>query len=242
MQDPARASRVQRGTGLTVGSWFRIDSTLVLSLLRTTESPPVNPPLPDHELARRVIAREPVACEVFVERMRCVPRIVDAMNRAAGRPLDADEAQDLAQHTITEVLAQLPRFPADGILDRWVFCFCRNAFLNRVRKHWRRAAAPLDSVAEPTRVDESPDELLDIALFHDAFATLSPDDRALIEAKNLDDLTFDEIARRWGIPASTLKTRHRVAMDRLRRRLGPKFGHVQDDGPAPLHEHGEDSA
>ena len=57
-----------------------------------------------------------------------------------------------------------------------------------------------------------------------------------------DILTFDEIARRWGIPASTLKTRHRVAMDRLRRRLGPKFGHVQDDGPAPLHEHGEDSA
>ncbi|MBK6941414.1 MAG: sigma-70 family RNA polymerase sigma factor [Planctomycetes bacterium] len=172
-----------------------------------------------------------------------MPRIVDAMNRAAGRPLDSDDTADLAQHTITEILAHLPQFPPDGILDRWVFCFCRNSFLNRVRRHWRHAATPLDAVAEPSQLDPSRDEMLDIALFHEAFALLSADERALIEAKNLDDLTFDEIARRWNIPASTLKTRHGVAMDRLRRRLGPKFGHNPGERPGNHGDvRGEDSA
>ncbi len=230
MQDPRRAALSAREPGSAFTHWFPVDPTVVKFLFESSRSQPVNPPLPDHDLVRRVIAREPIACEAFVERMRCVTRIVDAMNRASGRPLDSDESQDLAQQAITEILVHLPQFPPGGVLDRWVFCFCRNVFLNRVRKHWRRAASPLDAVTEPAQDDPTRDDLLDIAVFHEAFACLSPDDRALIEARHLDELTFDEIARRWNIPASTLKTRHGAAMHRLRRRLAPKFGYHPDDG------------
>jgi RNA polymerase sigma-70 factor (ECF subfamily) len=56
-----------------------------------------------------------------------------------------------------------------------------------------------------------------------ALAELPPDQRAAVELAYYDGLTYTQVARVLGIPEGTAKSRLRLAMTRLRARLGDEM-------------------
>jgi DNA-directed RNA polymerase specialized sigma24 family protein len=180
-------------------------------------------PTADYELVQRVARRDPDAAEAFLDRVRCVPRILEALNRASGRPLQSHDLDDLGQHVLAEMLGKLGAFPRNGIVDRWAYHFCVYSFFNRVRKLRRTTASRLTAGNEPADGLAPRLELLDVGLMHAAVEALPADERALFVAKALDGVTFDELARRSATSANTLKTWYYAIVSRLRAKLAPQF-------------------
>jgi len=52
-----------------------------------------------------------------------------------------------------------------------------------------------------------------------ALAALNPEQRRMVEAAYMGDLTHAEISDRTGLPLGTVKSRIRLALDRLRHEL-----------------------
>lgn len=87
----------------------------------------------------------------------------------------------------------------------------------RRRAHDALAAQPADLFAPSAG---PADEDLR-TLITEALGELPPDQRAVVQLKLWEDLTFDAIARVLDIPLNTAASRYRYAMDKLRARLRP---------------------
>jgi len=96
----------------------------------------------------------------------------------------------------------------------------RNACFDALRRRRRDYAGPgsgpplLEPVAPSTHDDER------IAL-EDALRSVPPEQREVIHMKVYEGMTFDEIARRTGVPLNTVASRYRYALAKLRERLKP---------------------
>ncbi|MBK6941409.1 MAG: sigma-70 family RNA polymerase sigma factor [Planctomycetes bacterium] len=183
--------------------------------------------LSDFDVIQRVLERQPAATDEFLARVGCVPRILEALNRTSGRPLQSHDVEDLAQHVFAEMMRRLREFPPDGILDRWAYHFCTYSFLNRVRALRRSPTLQLDASHDPPSGPAPDDELLDIGQFHAALAELSAEQRDLVLAKVVEGRTFEEIGLRTKRSPNTLKSWYYASIERLRVRLAPKFGDTE---------------
>ena len=73
---------------------------------------------PQAELAfvRAYLENPATVNERFSERMKCVPRILAALNAKMGRPLDEHDLADLSQDTVVLVLQKLDQYAAKAPL------------------------------------------------------------------------------------------------------------------------------
>jgi RNA polymerase sigma-70 factor (ECF subfamily) len=196
----------------------------------------------DLELVRRVLAGGADAVERFVERMRCVPRILGARNARAGRPLTPEELADLAQEIFALLWRKLPEFRGEARVEAWVYPFCLLQFMNQVRKKTRRpASVPITELdadprggasGTPGRGESSGGgfadgtgalDPLDATEVHEALDRLGEAERAVIRMKQFDGATFEDIATRLDIPINTAKTRYYRGLTKLRATLAPRF-------------------
>ncbi|MGB3407388.1 MAG: sigma-70 family RNA polymerase sigma factor [Jannaschia sp.] len=107
--------------------------------------------------------------------------------------------------------------PTRATVSTWLFTIARNRKIDLIRKTRRPEPEelPWGPQAEPEQADV-------IALKQDsqrlaeAVATLPPKQRDLIERAFFGDLTHSEIATQTGLPLGTIKSRIRLAIDRLR--------------------------
>jgi len=60
-----------------------------------------------------------------------------------------------------------------------------------------------------------------------ALGTLPPEQRAVVQLKIWEGMTFDAIAEALGIPLNTAASRYRYAMDKLRGRLRPLYDELR---------------
>jgi RNA polymerase sigma-70 factor (ECF subfamily) len=183
--------------------------------------PPDEEPGSDAELVRGALRGEEAAIELLVERLRCVPRILSAINRRHGGLLDAHDLADLAQDTIVLVWRKLGSFQAPGTLDTWAYGIalreCMNALRRKLRPTARTdsaAGGAAFEIAAPPVADP-----LEHAELGDFLAELAPEEQAVIRLKHEDGLTFEEIGLRLGIPPNTAKTRHYRGLRTLEARL-----------------------
>lgn len=174
------------------------------------------------DLIRRVLAADPAARAEFVERMRCVPRILAHSNGTCGRQLNPDELDDLAQDVFRRVWSKLAEFEGHAALETWVYHFCVLGFLNAAREKRRRSrsAQTADEQGAEERI-EAPAaagtfERMDAPQVHAALERLDREDRVVIELKVFSEMTFEEIASALGISANTAKSRHYRGLERLR--------------------------
>lgn len=182
---------------------------------------------PDLRLVRAARAGDPAAVERFVERMRCVPRILAAKNARLARPLRSDELADLAQEVFAAVWSRLEEFEGRSALESWVYAFCALNLLRSARRGRGPTPGPHgapDALAAPA--PESALDPLDEEHLHAALAQLAPEEAEAVALKQLDELTFDAIAARLGVSANTVKTRYYRGLVGLRRRLLPLFKEV----------------
>jgi RNA polymerase sigma factor (sigma-70 family) len=134
---------------------------------------------------------------------------------------DASSAEECAQDVMATLWHKSAQFdPARAGLTTWVYTIARNRRIDQ----FRRARRP-----EPEMIDWGPDEVVDQAdifeaaqetdrLVH-ALAQLPEKQRALIQRAYYGDLSHSEIAAETGLPLGTIKSRIRLALDRLRRTM-----------------------
>ena len=134
---------------------------------------------------------------------------------------DAAFAEELAQDVMVTVWHKAAQFdPARASLSTWIFTIARNRRID----HFRRTRRP-----EPEDLDWGANEEPDAADIYQtaeetrrlgaALTTLPEAQRALIERAYYGDLSHSEIAAQTGLPLGTIKSRIRLALERLRQTM-----------------------
>jgi RNA polymerase sigma-70 factor (ECF subfamily) len=191
----------------------------------------------DLELVRRVLSGGSggaQALESFIERMRCVPRMLAAKNARLGHLLGAEELEDLAQDTLVSIWRRLDSFAGLATLETWAYTFCQLELANRLRARERRqrgvgGARELGHEAWVDGGEPRHDVLrtaFDYEHLHLAIERVGADDADVLRLKHFEELTFDEIGARLAISPNTAKTRYYRGIDRLRELLEPQHKEV----------------
>ncbi len=182
-------------------------------------------PTEDAELIARARNGDVAAYEELVRRYQ------DVALRTAYVVCPETDADDAVQEAFLKAYAALSRFRVDAPFRPWLLRIVANEARNRRRSAGRRAglAQRVGDAAGP-RVEPSPeatflaDETRTALLA--AINGLRDEDREVIGARYLLDLSEAETAEALGIPKGTVKSRTSRALDRLRQRFD-----VVDGGP-----------
>ena len=143
------------------------------------------------------------------------PRVKSFLMRSGANP-------DLAEECTQEVMATLWNKahmfdPTKASVSTWVFTIARNRKIDMLRKQRRPEPEdlPWGPEAEPDQVEamglQQETEQLGRAL-----SALPEEQRKLIERAYFGELSHSEIAAETGLPLGTIKSRIRLALDRLR--------------------------
>ncbi len=134
----------------------------------------------------------------------------------------ADIAEDVAQEVMATLWRKAHLFdPARASVSTWVFTIARNKRIDLIRKERRPEPEdlPWGPEAEPDQ-DEALALQEDCERLGEALAALPEKQKDLIRRAYFGDLTHREIAEQTGLPLGTIKSRIRLALDRLRHAMG----------------------
>jgi RNA polymerase sigma-70 factor (ECF subfamily) len=131
----------------------------------------------------------------------------------------AAEAEEMAQEAFLRAHRSLPEFRGDAKLSTWLYAIVSRLCLNRLasgdRKAVRHGEEVLLRVADPRRGPEAGAERGELeAALHRAIAELSEERRVVVILRDLEGLSYEEIAEALGIGLGTVRSRlHRARMD-----------------------------
>jgi RNA polymerase sigma-70 factor (ECF subfamily) len=139
-----------------------------------------------------------------------------------------DDVEDVVEETFWQAWRQADRYEAArGAVQTWLLTIARSRALDRVRSMKRLREEPLEgengdvlaqTAAEgDSGMDAESSERRTIVLA--ALDELPPEQREALELGYFGGLSQSEIAERTGQPLGTIKTRMRLAMQKLRGRL-----------------------
>lgn len=193
------------------------------------------PPLPtvtqsDQGLVARVAQGDESALERLYEMYSAA--LYAVAYRISGERSDAEE---IVLDSFSQAWREAPRFQADrGSAIAWLTMICRSRALDLIRARGRRAnVVTKAAAAEPDttpgmgtpepRTDRDVERLERRQVVAEALMSLSPPQREAVTLAYYEGLSHSEIAERLGEPLGTVKTRVRLAMQRLRESLRPYY-------------------
>ncbi len=181
------------------------------------------------------VNRQNKTCDARTEWVSHVRRIRDTQDQVAFAELfqhfaprikafliksgsDATLAEECAQEVMATLWHKAHLFdPSRATVATWVFTIARNKRIDVLRK--QRRPEPQDLWWGPEAEPEQEDVLVlqqETAQLRSAMAALPEAQRQLIEKAYFGDLSHREIASQTGLPLGTIKSRIRLALDRLR--------------------------
>lgn len=176
---------------------------------------------------RRCVAGEEAACATLVaDHQRMVFQLAYHLLG------DVEEARDLSQDVFLQVFRTLDRFRGQSALRTWIYRIAVN--LTRNRQRWWRRRMRASQVSLDAHVERhGPDVLRDAsatpevrlrrqetaARVRHALDGLPFEQRTAIVLREMDGLSYDEIAFSLGIAVGTVKSRLTRAREALRERL-----------------------
>lgn len=139
-----------------------------------------------------------------------------------------DEAMDLAQETFMKAWQALPRWQPRAQFRTWLFQIARNGALDVLRRRGAVEFVPIEDEPVAVAQDPGPDEQLDTReryrLLEAALQRLPAEHREILLLREIESLSYAEIAVALGIQEGTVKSRiarARVALlARYRRATG----------------------
>lgn len=146
------------------------------------------------------------------------PRLRAMLARSGCRGATAD---DIVQDAMLRVWHKAHQFdPARASASAWVYRIARNRHVDVIRKTGR-------PVPEALKVEDAPETDAGASLALDqearrlrgALEGLSDDQRKVIEQAYMGELSHSEISERTGLPLGTIKSRIRLALEKLRHDL-----------------------
>ncbi len=193
----------------------RSETDLSVARQRTTGSE-------DEQLAAALRRREPSAMEVLFERLS--RQAFGLAYRILG---DSAAAEDAVQEAFLTVWRQADRIDIRrGRLSSFVLTLVHNKSIDaiRARKGIRPGSSPDLSLIEV----EGPDvvdrvfQRMGAQEIRQALAGLPDDQRRAVEMAYFEGMTHVDISEALGLPLGTVKSRLRLALDKLRVALGPR--------------------
>lgn len=145
---------------------------------------------------------------------RCSDKVYALMVRIVGR----QDADDLTQHVFLKTFQKLQQFNRQSKLETWLHRLATNEALQHLRRRQRRSTAPLFD--EPTAVGV--DRIVvreEYQLLEEAMSQLEPELRVVLVLKEVERLSYQEIAASLGIPEGTVGSRLTRARKELRTEL-----------------------
>jgi RNA polymerase sigma-70 factor (ECF subfamily) len=146
-----------------------------------------------------------------------VPRVKAFMMRQGA---DATTAEDLAQETLLTVWRKAEMYSDDkGSATTWIFTIARNLRIDRLRREIAWQPIP-EGAEEEASEDPSPDEEVSERerrqKVRTVIAGLPPDQKEVVMLSYIEGLSHSEIADRLGLPLGTVKSRMRLAYQKIR--------------------------
>lgn len=131
---------------------------------------------------------------------------------------DPSLAEECSQDVMAALWHKAHQFdPARASVATWIFTIARNRKIDILRK--QRRPEPEDLTWGPEEEPDQTDVLTlqqETEILGTALAELPQAQRELIEKAYFGDLTHSEIAAQTGLPLGTIKSRIRLALERLR--------------------------
>lgn len=167
----------------------------------------------DEDLARRFVAGDQEAFDLLVHRHR--DGIYRFVRWHLGGP--AGEAEDVTQDVLIEVYRCLPRYEGRSRLRTWMLALAHNLCRRSRRASCgaRRALVPDETADEALRTVADADADLDALLarrelqaqVRSAIESLGPQHRDVLLLREIEGLSYHEIARILQIPPGTVRSR-----------------------------------
>jgi len=189
-----------------------------LSLSSFSDADSVND---EEELIELALAGQSSAFETLV--IRYQDRLYTAMISIVG---SADEAEDVVQEAFIQAYLKLDTFQRNSRFFTWLYRIAFNYALARRRR--RKNHQSLEQARENTGVDptfegDTPDTRMtrteDIQLVHRALAVLSEDHRSILVLREMEDLSYEDIAEALNISIGTVRSRLNRARAALKQQL-----------------------
>jgi RNA polymerase sigma-70 factor (ECF subfamily) len=144
--------------------------------------------------------------------------VARTLSRLLGRP---DVVPDLCQEVFLKVFRARPTYRENGAFASWLYRITVNVARDAERRrrpvsqsldgdHWPDTGRAPDAASGQHELER---------LVATALAELPQPQREVVVLRHFEGMSFEDIARMMGIPASTLKSRFAVAIQRLKKRF-----------------------
>ncbi|EMR04251.1 RNA polymerase sigma factor [Cesiribacter andamanensis] len=135
-----------------------------------------------------------------------------------------DIAEEVLQDAFLKIWNAMPQYDAGkGRLFTWMFNVARNLAIDKLRSREIKRDIKTDAVSDNVRsIDHQyySEQSVDSIGLERLLEKLSEDQQLIIRLLYLQGYTQSEVAKEWGIPLGTVKTRQRLAMIQLRKLVG----------------------
>lgn len=146
------------------------------------------------------------------------PRVKSFLMKSGASP---DMAEECTQEVMATLWNKCHLFdPTKASVSTWIFTIARNRKIDLLRK--QRRPEPEDLPWGPEAEPDQADALVlqqETEKLGEALATLPPEQRNLIQKAYFGELSHSEIAAETGLPLGTIKSRIRLALERLRHNM-----------------------
>lgn len=186
---------------------------------RVTLRPAVNDAAPAPEALLRAVAQQRDRAAFVQLFSHYAPRIkAHLLARGATEVV----AEELAQEVMLMVWQKAAQFdPRKGSASAWIYTAARHALIDRVR-HDKHPALEWDDPAMTPPAPLADDQLAaaqSAAAVREAVGQLPAEQAAVLQQAYVGGQTLQAIADQARLPLGTIKTRVRLALERLRRTL-----------------------
>lgn len=182
----------------------------------------------DQELVKRVQKGDKKAFDMLV--LKYQQKVVNLVMRYVG---DYTEALDVAQEAFIKAYRALPRFRGDSAFYTWLYRIAVNTAKNHLVSEGRRST-PGDVDAEVAERYEGGDRLREkatpenylceeelLTVIREAIQDLPEDLRTAITLREMEGLSYEEIADVMGCPIGTVRSRIFRAREAIEAKIKP---------------------
>jgi len=185
----------------------------------------VSESISDADCVRRIIQRgETDAFEILVRRHE--KTIFNLVYRMLG---DYDDAAEVSQEVFLSAYRAIGQFRGDANFSTWLYRIALNHATTRRRtvSSRQQRTVPIDDMEPLSDPELGPAETLERKEIRErvqlALNKLEPDDATMILLRDLQDISYDEVARVLEIPVGTVKSRLHRARQALKTQLATYF-------------------
>src|SRR5574339_160608 len=195
----------------------------------SVDSPAAQPAAPD-ELIERCLRGDQVAWETIVRQHW--RKVFNVAYKFVGKH---DEAEDLTQDIFLKIFRSLNTFDRRANFQTWIISISRNSCIDHyrsVRKERQTIAREVDTTdLQPASKERTPYALAEHqdlrAMLRQALETLPVTLRTAVVLRDLQELSYQEIADHLQLPEGTVKSR----INRGRIELAHQLRRVQENQP-----------